>query len=133
MLDNLLYKFSRFGVLPREAVKNDVLNLRYLLKNGLVRKVLKKGRVFYELTEKSLPLLEDCRNVLLHEASLMSRLTPNSRFFQSLVKDLRFLDEKHPRAEDYRLLGDWHLQRPVVAGQLALSKMRYYRQRGFHG
>ncbi len=131
MYYNLLNKMSRFGVLPREAVKNEMSDLRYLLKNGFARRALKKGRVFYELTEKSLPLLDDCRNVLLHKASLLGRLIPHSRLYRALLEDLRFLDEKNPQTEEYRFLGDWHLRRAVVASQLSLAQMRYYRENDF--
>lgn len=127
---NLLQKFSHFGVLPRHATKNDEEELAYFLKNGLVRRVPKKGRVFYELTEKSLPLLEEYRQVLRHKAALLYQLTPHARFFRALLEDLRFLDEKNPRAEEFRLLGDWHLMRPVATSQLKLSQMRYYREQG---
>lgn len=130
MICNLFYKMSHLGALPRSAVRNDQANLRYLLKNGLARQVVLKGRVFYELTEKALPLLEEYRQVLLHKASLLNRLTPHAKIYRALVNDLRFLDEKNPRAEEFRLLGDWHLTRPVVPSQLKLAQMRYYRQQG---
>jgi hypothetical protein len=127
---SLFNKFSRFGVLPRAAAKNDGVDLKYLLKNNFVRRVPKKGHVFYELTEKALPLLEEYRQVLLHKAALQNRLTPHSKFYRALLGDLRFLDEKNPRAEEFQLLGDWHLMRPVVSSQLQLSQMRYYREQG---
>lgn len=127
---NLFEKLSRFGTLPRGAAKNDAPYLQYLLKNDFVQRVPKKGRVFYELTEKALPLLEEYRQILFHEASLQSRLTPHSKFYRALLGDLRFLDEKNSRAEDFRFLGDWHLTRPVVSSQLKLSQMRYYRRQG---
>ncbi len=127
---NLLEKFSHFGVLPRAAVKNQEDDLRPLLWCHFVRKVPKKGRVFYELTEKSLPLLEEYRQVLQHKASLLRKLTPHAKFYRALLEDLRFLDETNPRAEEFRFLGDWHLTRPVMASQLKLSQMRYYREHG---
>lgn len=125
---SLFNKMSHFGVLPRSAVRNDLGDLRYLLKNGVVRKVVRKGRVFYELTEKALPLLDDYRQVLLHKAALLNRLTPHAKLYRALLEDLRFLDEKNPKAEEFRLLGDWHLMRPVVSSQLKLSQMRFYRE-----
>lgn len=121
---------SHFGALPRSAVRNDGSDLRYLLKNGVARKVVRKGRVFYELTEKALPLLDDYRQVLLHKAALLSRLTPHAKLYRALLEDLRFLDEKNPKAEEFRLLGDWHLLRPVVSSQLKLAQMRFYRGQG---
>lgn len=125
---SLFNKMSHFGVLPRSAVRNDLGGLRYLLKSGVVRKVVRKGRVFYELTEKALPLLDDYRQVLLHKAALLNRLTPHAKLYRALLEDLRFLDEKNPKAEEFRLLGDWHLMRPVVSSQLKLSQMRFYRE-----
>lgn len=130
MKQNLFEKFGRFGVLPRDSVRNDLSELRYLLKNNFARKAHKKGRVFYELTQKSLPLLEECRQVLLHKATLQSQLTPHSRFYRALLGNLRFLNEKNPCAREFQLLGDWHLMRPVVSSQLKLSQMRYYREQG---
>jgi hypothetical protein len=127
---NLLEKMSHFGASPRSAVRNQRSDLRYLLKNGLARKAVRKGRVFYELTEKALPLLEDYREMLLHKAALLNRLTPHAKLYRALLEDLRFLDEKNPRAEEFRLLGDWHLLRPVVPSQLKLAQMRYYREQG---
>lgn len=130
MLLHLFNKMSHFGALPRSAVKNDRAGLRYLLKNGVARKVVRKGRVFYELTEKALPLLDDYRQVLLHKAALLNRLTPHAKLYRALFEDLRFLDEKNPKAEEFRLLGDWHLMRPVVSSQLKLAQMRFYREQG---
>jgi hypothetical protein len=126
----LFNKMSHFGALPRSAVKNDRACLRYLLKNGVARRVVRKGRVFYELTEKALPLLDDYRQVLLHKAALLHRLTPHAKLYRALLEDLRFLDEKNPKAEEFRLLGDWHLVRPIVSSQLKLSQMRFYREQG---
>ncbi len=130
MMYNLFNKMSHFGALPRSAVRNDRADLRYLLKNGLARKVVRKGRVFYELTEKALPLLDNYRQVLLHKAALLNRLTPHAKLYRALLEDLRFLDEKNPKAEEFRLLGDWHLVRPVVSSQLKLAQMRFYREQG---
>lgn len=127
---SLFKKMSGFGVLPRDSTKNAVANLHYLLKNGFARRVSKKGRVYYELTRKALPLLEEYRQVLLHTAFLQNQLTPHAKFYRALLGDLRFLNENNPRAEEFRLLGDWHLTRPVVSSQLRLSQMRYYREQG---
>lgn len=127
---SLLKKLSRFGVLPRGATKNDEEDLHYLLKNDFIRKVPKRGRVFYELTEKSLPLLEEYRQVLQHKVSLLHRLTPHAKLYRALLGDLRFLNDRNPRVEEFRLLGDWHLTRPVMASQLKLAQMRFYREQG---
>src|SRR5262245_46387656 len=130
MYYHLIEKMSQFGVLPRNAVKNDRSGLQYLLKNRFARRVSRKGRIFYELTAKALPLLDEYRQVLLHKASLGSLLSPHAKFYHALLEDLRFLDEKNPRAPKFRLLGDWHLKRPVASSQLKLSQMRYYREQG---
>lgn len=122
----LLEKFFRFSVLPRTAVRNYPSALRDLLHKKLVRRVSKKGRVFYELTEKSLPLLEDYRHILLYRTKLHAQLTPHARFYQALLGDLRFLNDRHPLAKDYQFLGDWQLVRAVVPSQLELAKLRYY-------
>lgn len=127
---SLFNKMSRWGVLSRAEAKNDLLALRSLLKNNVIRRVVRKGRIFYELTEKAIPLLEERRHVLLHEAALLKHLVPHGKFYRALLEDLRFLDEKHPRAGHFRLLGDWHLLRPVVSSQLTLAQMRYYREQG---
>src|SRR3990167_219754 len=122
----LLNKFFKLGVLQREAVKNYSSELKDLLHKKFLHKVYKKGRVFYELTEKALPLAEEYRLMLFHLTKLHSQLTPQAKFYRALLGELRFLDEKHPLASEYQLLGDWQLNRPVVPGQLALAKLRYY-------
>lgn len=128
---NLFRKMSRYGVVSRSDTKNDLPALHYFLKNNVARRVVQKRRVFYELTEKALPLLEKRRQVLLHEASLLKQLIPHGKVYRALLEDLRFLDEKNPQAEYFRLLGDWHLLRPVVSSQLALAQLRYYQALGF--
>ncbi len=130
-MNNLLFeKLSRFGVLPRSAVRNDSDELRCLLRKKLVRKTSKKGRVFYELTHHSLPLLEEQRQVFLHKAALMSQLVPQTKFYRGLLDNLRFLDEKHSESSAFLFLGDWQLTRPVLASQVELSKLRYYVSQG---
>jgi hypothetical protein len=57
-------------------------------------------------------------------------LTPHAKLYRALLEDLRFLDEKNPKAEEFRLLGDWHLMRPVVSSQLKLAQMRFYWEQG---
>ncbi len=126
----LLYKLFQFGVLPRDSVKNNSAELKDLLRKKFVQRVSKKGRVFYELTEKSLPLLEEYRNILLHRAKLLDQLQPHAKFYRALLGELRLLNEKHPDASDYQLLGDWQLTRPTVSSQLGLSKFRYYQNKG---
>ena len=125
----LLAKFSRFGVLHREAVKNDLTVLRKLVRAGFVKKVYKSGRVFYELTEKALPLLEAQRKKILEELNMRSLLDSKNPLYAALARDVRFLNEKRPEAKAFLFLGDWQLNRPVVLSQLELAKLRFYQDR----
>lgn len=127
---NLLSKWARYGVLHRDEVKNDREALNRFLHLGYASKVHKRGQVFYELTEKSLELLESYRKTLLEELHMKSLLSPWSKFYSALSGDLRFLNSEHPEAEDFLLLSDWQLKRPLVPSQLELSKYRYYEMRG---
>lgn len=126
----LLSKWARYGVLHCEEVKNDKELLNRLLHLGYAAKVYKRGQVFYELTEKSLELLESHRKVLLEELRVKSLLSPWSKFYSALLEDVRFADSKHPEVEDFLFLSDWQLKRSVVPSQLELSKYRYYEMRG---
>lgn len=128
-LSKLIARFARFGVLHREAVKNDMEAVERLARKGFVRRILKSGRVFYELTEKSLPLLEHHRRRLGEEAMLLAEIEKGSPFYSALEGDLRFLDEADPRASDFTFLGDWRIFRPTVPAQLELAKLRFYRDR----
>lgn len=134
MLLNQIYKLfsklARAGVLHREELKNDLYVLRSLVDQAFVKKAYKKGKVFYELTEKALPLLERHRKVLLEQAKTLAELSPRSKVYRALLEDLRFLDEKNPRSQDFLFLGDWQLQRPVVPSQLKLAQYRYYQKQG---
>lgn len=124
----LLEKFFKFAVLPRNAVRNYPSKLKDLLHKNLVQKASKKGRVFYELTEKALPLAENYRLMLFHQTKLNAQVTPHAKFYRALLGELRFFNDKHPLALEYQLLGDWQLTRPVVPSQLELAKLRYYQQ-----
>ncbi|MFA4972244.1 MAG: hypothetical protein WC683_06495 [bacterium] len=126
---SIIRRFARHGVLHREAVKNDLAALNQLIHQGFVRKAYKSGRLFYELTEKALPLLERQRIKLLEDARMHSLIDGQSAFFRALLEDVRFLDEASPEAEDFIFLGDWQLNRPVVSSQLELAKLRFYRDR----
>lgn len=125
----LLEHFSRRCVLHRDEVKNDLPALRKLVRKGLVQKVIRNGRVFYELTEKALPLLDHFRKMLLERLALRSFLEQRSSAFPLLREDIRYLDEKSPEAEEFLFLGDWQLTRPVVSAQLQLAKLRFYQER----
>ena len=122
--------FAHHGVVHREAVKNSPTALRRLLRSGFVVKAYKKGKVYYELTDKALPLLELQRRKLVEEVEMRRLLEPKSLLYSSLLGDLRFLDERRPEAKDFLFLGDWQLTRPVVPSQLELSKLRFYHREG---
>lgn len=123
---SLIRKFARHGVLHREMVKNDKAALLKLVGCGFVRKTYNAGRVFYEFTEKALPLLEHQRKTLLEEAQMGIVLEKKNSFYSALVHDIRFLDTKRPEAEEFLFLGDWHLTRSVVPAQLELAQLRFY-------
>lgn len=123
----LLSRLGAWGVLHRDQTKNEVKALRRFLKKGYVSKVYRKKKVFYQLTETALPLLEWYRQQLVFrvriEQALKGRASP---FYAALLGDLRFLDESRREAEPYRFLGDWQLLRPVNKYGLALSQERFY-------
>lgn len=128
----LLLRFARFGVLHREEVKNNLSVVKQLVRAGVAQKVFRRGKVFYELTPKALPLLELQRRLLLDQAAALEHLPRRSSVSAALLHDVRFLDERHPDARHFLFLGDWQLTRPVVPPQLDLAKYRYYKARGLH-
>ncbi len=122
----LIERFARDGVLHREEVKNERAAVARLVTHGWVRKVHRNKKVFYELTEKALPLVEARRKALREEIGILALLHKPPSLFHALLEDARFLDTTHPRADRYKLLGDWQLGKPVVPSQLQLAKLRYY-------
>ena len=124
--ENILKRFARFGVVHREAVKNDQAALQHLIIQGFAQKTFRSGRVFYELTEKALPLLECQRRKLLEDARMHALIDERSAVHRALLGDVRFLNEKNPEAQKFILLGDWQLKKPVVYSQLLLSQLRFY-------
>lgn len=125
----LLSKFLPYGTLHREQVKNELLMVRQLCRRGVLKKAYHRGKVFYELTPQAVPQLEHSRKILLEQAQLEASLSRSS-FFDALLNDLRFLNEKDPHARQFMFLGDWQLTKPVVPSQLELSKLRFYQSRG---
>ena len=123
---NLFKKLSQNGVLPRQEVRNELAHVRRWQRLGYVKKVFRKGRVYFELTEKALPLLETYRQGLLAKAQVEAQLNPQSNQLKALLHDLRFLDPKSKVAKKYQLLGDWQLCYPVQANHLKLAKLRFY-------
>lgn len=125
---NLIARFAREGVSHREEVKNDKTAVRKLVRMGLIKKVHRNRKVFYELTEKAMPILEAQRKALFEEAKIMAALCKPPSFFHALVDNVRFLDEKHSAATRFKFLGDWQFTRPVTPAQIKLAKMRFYKK-----
>ena len=124
---NIIARFAREGVLHRDEVKNDTVAIRRLLHHGFIRKVQRNRKVFYELTEKTISILEVRRRMILDEVRLLAALHKPPSIFHSLLGDVRFFDEKHESAKQFKFLGDWQLTKPVVSSQLELAKLRFYK------
>lgn len=131
LIFNVLGKFCMYGVVERKAVRNQLNILKELIRHGYVKKIYKKGFVFYELTEKALPLIEIYRYYLkvLTEIGIHFDLR-NRKTYEALFGDVRFLDTETKLAQKFLLLGDWQLTRKIVSAQLLLSKHRYYLKKG---
>lgn len=129
-VESLFSTLARSGVLHRSEVRSDPTGLEGLLRTKLVAKVPRRKKVFYELTEKALPLLELHRRALLTEVEKRAALSPRSRVYRALLSDLRFLDSRNERAREFLFLGDWQLTHPVVPSQIELAKLRYYIAQG---
>lgn len=124
-------KFTLFGVVGRDQVKNDLPVVQALVRDGVVRKAYKKGRVFYELTGQAVSLLEEYRHKLLAEVRLSSQLYPRRHsFYTALLEDVRFLDTSSPDARSFQFLGDWRLKETPLVSQLQLSQRRFYEKMG---
>ena len=131
MGSDLFAKLAKLGVVPREQVKNNLKEATALVRHGLLKKVYRKKRVFYELTEDSRPLLNRFRLKLLEEARLRFSLCPRRKnFYRALLDDIRFLDTSKKEAKDFLFLGDWRLNMPPVSSQLKLSQFRLYQKEG---
>lgn len=124
--ENLLRKLTKFGVVHRDEVKHFASHLQGLLKRKLLRKVYRRGKVFYEFTDQALPFLENYRQGLFSRVRNLNEGFPRRKVYSALLGDLRFLDESDPVAEEFRFLGDWQLKEPVVPSQLALAKAKYF-------
>jgi hypothetical protein len=128
---HLLKKFTSSGVLTRDRVKNDLKEVTSLVRHGLVKKVYKQKRVFYELTVEALSLLNHVRLELLEEAALCSKLYPRRKeFYLALLQDVRFFDTSKKEAKNFMFLGDWRLNMPPTQSQLELSQLRFYQEQG---
>jgi len=135
-MDCYLNKFvtllARYGVVSRDEIRSYASLRQSFIDRGLLQKVYQKGCVFFELTPKALPLLENHRKILVEKVQMMSLLCPWSRVYTALLGDVRFLDIKNPRAAEFLFLSDWQLKRPVVMSQVELAKMRFYEMRSLH-
>lgn len=132
MISKTIIVLSSLGVASRDRVKSDKNAISALIRRGLVRKVWKRGRVFFELTEVALPALDVVRCLLREEAKLRAIVAhPRRRaWYQALLEDPRFLDVHHVEAAEFRFLGDWRLQRVPTKSQLQLAQFRFYQQQG---
>lgn len=119
---------ARSGVVHRDEVKNSMGVIERLVYHGLVRKVCRGKKVFYELTVKALPILESRRKTLLEDIKILANIHKPPSIYHIILDDIRFLDEQHEAAEQFRFLGDWQIQRPVVPSQIELAKLRYYQK-----
>src|SRR3989338_4245535 len=119
MKTSVFEKLSLCGAVQRDRLKNDLDRVEALRRQGFLQKVYKRGRVFFELTEKALPLLDHVRLKLLEEAKLRFALYPRRKhFYQALLEDVSFFDTSNKEAEDFLFLGDWRLNRPPTKSQL---------------
>lgn len=116
------------GVVHRDEIKNNIGVIERLVYHGLVRKVCRNKKVFYELTVKALPILESRRKALLEDIRTLASLHKPPSIYHVILDDVRFLDEQHEAAEQFKFLGDWQFQRSVVPSQLELAKLRYYQK-----
>lgn len=123
---SLLARFAQYGVVSRDAVKNVLAVIRKMARLGLVQRIRKRHRVFYELTPRALPLLDAQREILLAQARQCAQLAPKSSAYRALLSDIRFFNPDHPAAQAFLFLGDWDLQRPAARYQLALAQARFY-------
>ena len=128
----LFRQLARYGVLHRDEVGGHEDALKRLQRTALVVRVPKRRRVYYELTEHGLETVELYRQQLVKELETRAALFPRSKCYRALLEDVRFLDETRPEAQEFMLLGDWQLSRPLVPAQLTLAKQRYYEQEFGH-
>ncbi|MDO8493829.1 MAG: hypothetical protein Q7S68_00630 [Deltaproteobacteria bacterium] len=128
---NVFKRFAQFGAVAREKVKNDLKEVAYFVKLGFLKKAYKNRRVFYELTEKSLAVLDHLRLNLLEEAKLRLSLYPQrKKFYEALLNDVRFLDTTKDESKEFQFLGDWRLTMTPTKSQLRLSQFRFYQSQG---
>ena len=88
----LFCRLAQHGVLHRDQVRGHEKALARLQRNGLVLRVPKHRRVYYELTQHALDKAEKYRQQLLKELETRAALSPHSRVYRALLEDLRFLD-----------------------------------------
>lgn len=126
----LFRQLARQGVLHRNEVQGYEAALACLQRAGLVVRVPKRRRVYYELTPRALEQVEKYRQQLVKELETRAALFPRSKVYQALLEDIRFLNKTKPEAQEFILLGDWQLTLPVRKNQLRLAQYRFYEKRG---
>jgi len=129
MNDHFLTLFSKFGVIHRQEDKNYPQELGALIRLGLVQKIRQKKEVYYRLTVKALPVLDDYRQLLFSLLQLRAKLHPRSQVYSSLLGDLRLFSESNKQAREFLFLGDWQLRRPPTPLQLELAYERYFSEK----
>jgi len=122
----LLEKLVKNGVATPTDLKNVRSELRKLVRRGWVDKKIRSGKVYYELTGRSVPFLNNYRRMLLHEVQMEAQMVPQNQQIKALLGDLRFLDPHSKTAKKYKFLGDWQLRHPVLPNHLKLAHLQYY-------
>ena len=121
-------KLVKNGVANPTDLRNFFAELLSLQRQGLVVKKRKGAKVYYELSDSALPLLNTYREMLLNEAKVEAYLRPKNQQLKALLEDLRFLNPRTETAEKYKFLGDWQLKYPVLPNHLKLAHLKYYEQ-----
>lgn len=126
----LFRQLARQGVLHRNQVLGYGVALAHLQRAGLVVRVPKRRRVYYELTPRALEQVEKYRQQLVKKLETQAALSPRSTVYRALLEDIRFLNKTKPEAQEFMLLGDWQLTLPVRKNQLRLAQYRFYEKEG---
>lgn len=128
---NIIGKLCTYGVVERKSVRNEMDIIISMIRRGYVKKIYKRGFVFYELSEKALPLIDSYRLYLKVLAKFGMHFDPRNRTtYKALLEDVRFLKTETKLSRKFLFLGDWQLTRETVFAQLLLSKHRYYIKKG---
>ena len=129
MMNRAFKILAKEGVSTPIELRNAFGDLKFLLRKGWVAKKRRGAKVYYELTEKSLPLLNLYRLLLLNQAKLETYWHSKNQQLRGLLGDLRFLNPASETAEKYQLLGDWQLRYEVLSNHLKLAHLQYYEKK----